>query len=271
MSEAAYLSPVEAEARFRTLGFEQTKTFAHDSMIGYVVSAQDVAVVVFRGTDDPADWLVNIDNRSIESAHGAIHRGFYNAYQPLKPQIAKLLEQCQPSHLWITGHSLGGALAVVSALDLSDDKTRALDGVVTFGQPMVTRYQLAEHVNSVLLGRYAHYVNDADIVPRVPPTYEHCGLLVWFTPSGIKRSKPKHPVFGAAPGERTSETGGDLEPLSDQEFEQLRATLREEKTGPKRLPDGTMVFEGKSPFIKDHAMALYLEKIRAVVAGPTSK
>ena len=61
---------------------------------------------------------------------------------------------------------------------------------------MVARKQLADHLNTLLLGRYAHFVNEADIVPRVPPTFTHCGSLVWFTGGIIKRSKPKH-LFGA--------------------------------------------------------------------------
>ena len=58
-SDSAYLPPVEAEAKFRTLGFDRIKPFFIGSMAGYVVAFEDVTVIVFRGTDDKADtpWL----------------------------------------------------------------------------------------------------------------------------------------------------------------------------------------------------------------------
>ncbi|MCZ2340443.1 MAG: lipase family protein [Bacteroidales bacterium] len=263
ISETAYLSPVEAEVEYRKLGFVQVNTFVAASMVGHVVSADDVAVVVFRGTDDNSDWLVNLDRNSVETPHGAIHRGFHSAYQPLKPQILKLLEPLSAKHLWITGHSLGGALAVVCAYDLIENEQKSVDGIVTFGQPMVARVKLADHLDSILLGRYARFVNDADIVPRVPPSHTHCGSLVWFTGNGIKRSKVKRMVFGATPGEapQKADTEDGPPPLSDAEFEAMKAELRAEDMAPNTTPDGKPVYKGNSPWIRDHSMGLYLNKI----------
>lgn len=267
ISETAYLTPVEAETKYRTLGFKQVKTFVDASMIGYVVAADDVAVIAFRGTDDRPDWLVNLSRGTLDTPHGAIHRGFYSAYRPLKPQILALLDQTEAKHVWITGHSLGGALAVVCAYDLIDKEQRSLDGLVTFGQPMVAREQLANHLDVVLLGRYARYVNEADVVPRIPPRHTHCGSLVWFTQGGIKRSKAKRVAYGApAPGGAPNEIEADEgpPPLSEEEFELLKLELRPEDAPPDTLPDGTQVYRGNSPWIRDHSMELYLDKILSV-------
>ena len=89
-----------------------------NSMIGYVMSAGDVTVVAFRGTNagEISDWLANLDSLSTDTPQGSLHRGFYYAYMSLKPQIVKLLQKSKPKHLWITGHSLGGALALVCRL-----------------------------------------------------------------------------------------------------------------------------------------------------------
>jgi triacylglycerol lipase len=195
ISEASYLPPVDVDPNFRTLGFKQVMPVVDGSMIGYVASADDVTVVVFRGPDNDIDWIVNLAVGSVQTPNGPIHSGFYNAYQPLKPQIVKLLKASNPKHLWITGHSLGGALAVVCAHDLTENENLHLDGVITFGQPMVAKMQLAKYLDTALLGRFAHYMNGNDIVARVPPNFSHFGSLVWFTDNGVKRSKPKRMAF----------------------------------------------------------------------------
>lgn len=188
----AYQSPIDAEQEYLKWGFEEVKTFVHGSMVGYVVSTGDVCVVVFRGTDDDLDWFTNLNNFTTTTPKGEIHTGFYTAYISLKTQIDQLISRRQPKHLWITGHSLGGALALICAYD-----NQVFDGVITFGQPMVASPELATYLDKALVGRYAHYVNHADIVPHIPPFFKHCGSLVWFTDAGIKRSLPK--LVGSAP------------------------------------------------------------------------
>jgi hypothetical protein len=166
LSEGSYLSPLEAEARYRSFGFADVITIEHESMLGYVVRSGDVVVLVFRGTDDPADWIINLDTRGLDTPNGVIHRGFQNAYQNLKAQIKAAIGERPVKHFWITGHSLGGAVGVAAAYDVVANDLYELDGLITFGQPMVAKKQLAEHLDKVLESRFAHYVNESDIVPR---------------------------------------------------------------------------------------------------------
>ncbi len=273
IADTAYQSPVDADESYRKLGFDKMMPVVENSMIGYVMSAGDVTVVAFRGTNagEISDWLANLDSLSTNTRQGSLHRGFYYAYESLKPQIAKLLHKSKTKHLWITGHSLGGALALVCAYDLIDNEKFAIDGIITFGQPMVAHKQLADHLDTLLSGRYAHFVNEADIVPRVPPTFTHCGSLVWFTGGIIKRSKPKH-LFGAtAADEASSKDNREIEPLSEQEFKGLQADLRAKNAAPDRLPDGRLLMKGNSPWIRDHSMELYLAKIRQVLGETGSR
>lgn len=268
MSEESYLPPVDVEPAFRSRGFGQVMPVVDGSMIGYVASSGDVTVVVFRGTDNDIDWIVNLAVGSFQTPNGQVHRGFYDAYQPLKPQIVKLVRSANPKHLWITGHSLGGALAVICAYDLIENENLELDGLITFGQPMVAKPQLARHLDGVLLGRFAHYVNGEDIVARVPPNFAHFGSLVWFTSSGVKRSKPKQLAFGmSGAGEEPNMEGTEITPLSIREFERLKLTLRAENTGRRSTPDGELIYQGTSNWIQDHDIALYLERIRSVTRG----
>jgi triacylglycerol lipase len=264
LCQIAYKTPVDAEDAYQKLGFQQVETFVDASMIGYVISAGDVAVVVFRGTDDRYDWFTNLNTLTTETPQGPIHSGFSQAYLPLKPQIVKLLDRRKSKHLWITGHSLGGALAVVCAYDLIENQRRVIDGVMTFGQPMVAGKQLADHLDRLLIGKHAHFVNESDIVPRIPPSLTHSGSLVWFTQGLVRRSKQRQMVFGSDGRDQATETlDGEIPPLSEREFEQAKANMRR-SSEPKKLPDGTPIYEGGLPFINDHSIDLYLEKIRKI-------
>ena len=267
LSEASYEPPVDAYETFKKLGFEQPMPLVDGSMLGYVTYRGEVAVIVFRGTDNNIDWIVNLTRNATQTPKGPIHRGFYDAYAPMKLQLSKVLTDRRPKHVWVTGHSLGGAMAVVCAQDLIENQNVEVDGLITFGQPMLVRQPLVAHLDQLLLGRYAHYVNSTDIVARIPPSYSHCGSLVWFTAEGVKRSKPKRLAFSAESTDDPPVAGVEIEPISDQELEALKAELKGEELRPKMLaPDGPP-YAGSSSYIQDHAMALYLEKIRGVSAS----
>jgi hypothetical protein len=267
ISTLAYLPPVDANERFAILGFEKFMPIVAGSMIGYIISVDDVTVIVFRGTDanDASDWFTNLDVLDAETPFGPIHDGFYSAYISMKSQIVRLLRERKPKRLWITGHSLGGALAVVSAFDLIDIEKLTVDGVMTFGQPMVAKSQLASHLDKILLGKYAHFVNHADIVPRVPPGFATCGSLVMFTDDGVRRSRPKRvPNLIGFAGKPPPANYAELQPMTKQEFEAEKTKMRRKPLA-KRLPDGTPVYEVSTPYIKDHSMNLYLKEIRKLI------
>src|SRR5713226_8870774 len=106
MSNVAYQTPAAAKTSYGGLGFDQTVPVIKDSQAAYIVSIEDVAVIAFRGTDDPVDWLVNLDILSTPTPHGEMHKGFAVAYGSLKVSIMDALRQRKPKHLWTTGHSL---------------------------------------------------------------------------------------------------------------------------------------------------------------------
>lgn len=260
LAKAAYLTSAEARPEFAEMGLTAVQEISDKSMMALVGTGEDVAVVVFRGTDDRADWLVNLDRTPASEKHGEVHRGFASAYEPMDKPIAAALQAANARHVWITGHSLGGALAVVCAYRLDERHSLPVKGLVTFGQPMVARQNLADHLSARLPHRYAHFVNEADAVPRIPPSYSHFGSLVWFTGGGVKRSEARPMVYGAEPGAPT-EKENPLRPMTEMEFAEFRREVQAEAV-PKRTPEGIPIYEGKSPWIRDHSMDLYLEAIR---------
>lgn len=265
MSEISYLSPVFAEKEFRSLGFTSCVPVVDSSMIGYVVSSDDVTVIVFRGTDfnEFQDWLANIQRSATQTAHGAVHSGFHSAYQNLRDQIREILGSTSPKHLWITGHSLGGALALLCANDFVDDGKMSIDGVMTFGQPLMVSSQLAKYLNEKLASKYVRFVNHEDIVARIDPSYVACGSLVWFRDDGVFRSErplmmtksltnniaspsvsdaSPEVASAAATGEQdlpspeSGEKVDEIAPLSDDEFQKL---MNDWKSNPDSLPSET--------------------------------
>lgn len=264
LSREAYLPSGDAVTAFQSIGFEDCHTIAHGSMWASVISRDDLTVVVFRGTDDNADWQVNLDVATVTTRHGAVHQGFWNAYKSMAVEIVALVAKRKPKVLWTTGHSLGGALAVVCAWDLEENHQCPIHGVATFGQPMVAKAALAKHLETLFRGRYARFVNRTDIVPRIPPRFTDVGSLVWFNETGIRRSPPIG--FAAAQPDQPTAVQPDqpaveVQPLSDQQFREFKRAVLATDRKPSRTPEGEVIYEGDTPYILDHAIEDYMEAI----------
>lgn len=95
--------------------------------------------------------------------------------------------------LYITGHSLGGALAVLAAAHLCrkhpEHMQKKLGGVYTFGQPMVGDAAFADRCEKDFGDRLFRHIFHNDVVPRWPPRstgrFKHAGKKeYWSTPNG---------------------------------------------------------------------------------------
>jgi hypothetical protein len=122
--------------------------------------------IIIRGTFSVENVIQDFDYpKAYDPILGAwVHRGFLQATQRLEPLIRSKI--APHSRLYITGHSLGGAVAVLLAIHLHKAGF-FLGPVYTFGQPKV----LAE--STVVAYRclpVVRFVNDDDPVPFIPPT-----------------------------------------------------------------------------------------------------
>ena len=73
-------------------------------------------VLCFRGTEQKVqDWATNLNGQQITVEGIEVHGGFWEAFQSVKrviiDDITPLIEEGYT--LYITGHSLGGALALI--------------------------------------------------------------------------------------------------------------------------------------------------------------
>jgi hypothetical protein len=154
--------------------------FDNQDTQGFVTESGDAIIVAFRGTQPnrPMDWFADFRATCDPWDHknaGKVHSGFYSALRKVwgvtlanGEILPRRLVNRGSKTIWITGHSLGGALAELCAAQALFVSKIPVQGVYTFGQPRVGTKDFADAVNAKLGSGIFRFVNDRDIVPRVP-------------------------------------------------------------------------------------------------------
>jgi pimeloyl-ACP methyl ester carboxylesterase len=263
LSDIAYLPPSQARDKIRELGWE-SESINGGSMQGYVIDAGDDSIVAFRGTEgDEYDIAQDLRFIGVKTEQGSMHGGFAKGYAALHSQVIDLLKRYQTKRVWLTGHSLGGGLAVVCAYRLLNETDYQIAGMMTFGQPKVVRSKLSSYLTPKLDGKYVFFVNDMDPVTRLISPYEHLGHMVRWTDNDIERSQML--VMSKGPdSEPTGQEAGYVEGMTDAEFREL-LTQTDDSKKPKFDKDGKPLVQGFVPNVYDHYLDGYrgmLENLR---------
>jgi predicted lipase len=160
-------------------------------------------IVAFRGTQPTSlkNWITDLDAAKLVKffsplhsppktpyrniAGAEVHEGFYGAYMTVAPQVeaavSELVRLYPNFPIYVTGHSLGAALSVLSAIDIqvtfNVDVTNynyggKLRRILFFStsDPRVGNQVFAQYYDSTVTTTY-RVVNEADIVPHVPPRW----------------------------------------------------------------------------------------------------
>jgi triacylglycerol lipase len=192
-AEAAYGTPDESKAKLEKLGFqinghEHYLDFPDTDTQGLMVGDDEKIIVAFRGTENLTDWLTNIKLLKASWKVGMVHAGFYKSLESLWPDAIGRLKSLRNNNqpIWITGHSLGGALATLAGATLDDEMPEfEVAGIYTFGQPRVGDQIFAQSLDKGMKERFFRAVNNNDIVPRVPSLkFNHVGNLLYFDSDG---------------------------------------------------------------------------------------
>jgi hypothetical protein len=199
--ELAYYPEPEGPTRFRSeLGLE-ARLISVDNTQVYVAEDDRSVVVAFRGSEAPTtldglkDWLLTNANNYLILPEGRagtdfaaagvgarFHRGFLEALQMVwEPLLAAVNQAIQTKErpLWVTGHSLGGALALLAAWRLQRNFL-AVHEIVTFGAPMIGNEAAAKAFEQEFAGKIFRYIDLEDVVPHLPSVslvanaYTHC-------------------------------------------------------------------------------------------------
>jgi hypothetical protein len=184
-STLAYSDEAFAVEWFKKAGLDTVRFFDKNSTQCFVASNREFAVVAFRGSEVwkrkgktdirvvAADFMTNADLWLTDWPRGGkVHRGFKNALDEIWEELFAYLTELERDgrKIWMTGHSLGAALATLAA-----DRYGEVQGVYTFGSPRVGNLRFKESYSN----RAYRLVNGSDIVTKLPPSgfYVHVGEL----------------------------------------------------------------------------------------------
>jgi predicted lipase len=200
------------------------RTVPCPAVVGAVTNQlASITVVAFRGTKGIRDFITDAEFFRIPffvcagdpEPAGAVHAGFLMGVRPVMDAVADSIRSAGGSKVFLTGHSLGAAQAQLAAIILERRGIR-VDGVYTFGSPRLGdsawrdawgRAGMASYGQSEsgaptlasyssvipLAARTYRFVNDLDIVPRLPGWLEgfrHVGQCEYLDSSCMPPGVP---------------------------------------------------------------------------------
>jgi len=200
-SDLAYCPQAEGGPAYKEqLGLEAT-LFSVGNTQAYVGQNDNHIVVAFRGTESPTtidglkDWLLtNAANLLIvpEGRMGThfaaagvgarFHQGFVTAITDIWDPVFQAVDAERKKNdrpLWLTGHSLGGALAKLAAW-LFNRNFVPVHQIYTYGGPMIGNDEAAQAFNKAFGNKLFRYVDTIDPIPKLPTVslasndYTHC-------------------------------------------------------------------------------------------------
>lgn len=159
--------------------YEEAATFLARSItgrwerFGFIIQSEDRIIIAFRGTSSTTDWISDAIARQRKykcvKETGLTHVGISDIYYSAREQILSSLRRLSKKKaLIITGHSLGGALAVLCAIDVVGNSEFSSPTLYTYGAPRVGNPVFAKAFTSAVDQCY-RINNRFDIVPHLPP------------------------------------------------------------------------------------------------------
>ncbi|HYR29618.1 MAG TPA: hypothetical protein VEU30_14200 [Thermoanaerobaculia bacterium] len=186
--------------------FYYTDVFGNSVTIGAVFESSTAVTLAFRGTQTWQE-LVITDCDLLPATPGwigywIVHLGFNNMYSPIRQSVMNILNEIVfgTRAFYITGHSLGGALATLAAADYTANNAGyPVTAVYTFGSPRVVSYlTFAQYYNGASgISNYTYRVaRPADVVTQVPtpPLYYHVSQLVSLAGTTNQDGLTSHPI-----------------------------------------------------------------------------
>jgi len=156
---------------------------------GFILSSKQHNIIVFRGTQRTIEWVLNInavyatEKSKVFNQYGAVHPGFSTIYSNISAQTLEAAKKLDPSvPCYISGHSLGAAIATLAAIDIAAQTPELKKQVqlYTYASPRVGDPAFARQHNRLVPNSY-RVVNLADAITLVPFTvffkteYVHVG------------------------------------------------------------------------------------------------
>lgn len=241
-----------------------------------VVGTPLATVISFAGTDPlvARNWLSDF---STWTSPDGLHAGFAAAAAAVWPQIAAAAQGARLAGrpLIVTGHSLGAAIACITAMRIRDAGLAEIASVYTFGMPRAGGEGFAAAYGPGLEQRSYRLVHGDDLVPSVPPAGFRVSLpRGWEFPVGIQfrhvgclvRSGPGKRFAASAP-EWPSNEPHLVATAASAVVNALQIALQS-GLPPQAQPGWRGRFYRTLPLaIYDHLPAAYLTALGAVLTG----
>ena len=181
LSGLAYARPLDIQRGLDALGLRLVESFARNDTEALLVArlrqgyggqaGAEYAALAFRGTEATAlHWRDLKSNLGIPvrwAGEGRAHSGYVRHLAMIENQAVAMAEGVASEHpLYVTGHSMGGALATLfAALWYALGRNYRLAGLVTFGAPKALSQAAAAPIACPTL----RVVNRFDFAPHWPP------------------------------------------------------------------------------------------------------
>ena len=185
LARLSYAEPGPVEKIAYNAGLDQCIFVARDGAEAYVLGNRFDCLIVCRGTE-PSQWndiRADANAWTIATDVGRVHSGFHTEVNQLWPLLEQQIKENQRT-MWFAGHSLGGAMSAVCAVrcKLSPIPSNP-KAIFSYGAPRVGN----RPYTSVLKAKHYRWVNNNDIVPRMPPRwlgYRHMGQEIYLNRHG---------------------------------------------------------------------------------------
>jgi len=185
VSALAYHDGTRAKRELSRIGFKSYKFLENDGAQCHIFSDKDNIVVAFRGTEPKEMSDIKADLLAFKrksKTEGKVHMGFKLELRKLWSDIEALLQKSKNKQIWITGHSLGGAMATLCASRLEEK----LPKLYTYGSPKVGGREFCAGMDV----EHYRFKNNNDVVPSVPlwlMGYRHHGKVQYINYYGNVR------------------------------------------------------------------------------------
>lgn len=162
-----------------------------ESPAGYVIETNKEVMVCYHGTqfrklmgsggtEVKNDLTIVQRPMKFGEKEVNVHLGFKKEYETSKESLREALTKVDPNkEIHTSGHSLGGAVAQIAALDLSTNQNKKVSAVTTFGSPRVFSTNAAKLYSEKGLSDVTLRVKqNKDPIPRAVPKklgYAHAG------------------------------------------------------------------------------------------------
>ena len=180
LAQLAYEDSAPAKKQSKAMGYTGHKVYEEDGAQGHLFWDKEVIVLAFRGTepDELSDVLADL-NAIPRGAmtYGWVHSGFRGELDKLWDAVVDCLNNHKEKKLYITGHSLGAAMATLCTSRV--EERRKVEQLTTFGSPRVGTRSFVKNISTP----HMRFVNNNDIVTKVPLAlmgYKHHGELKYI-------------------------------------------------------------------------------------------